>query len=255
MSVPGAKRRVELVIPSFVEKMKRCNSNPGKYGPVTIAVLGDSVTQGCFELFRTGEDGFDTSYDPAYSYINRLKEKINYFFPRVYLNIINGGISGDNAPGGFARMERDVMAFHPDLLIVSFGLNDCGAGEEGLSRYTDAIRSIVRRARQDGTEVIFFSDNAVAKYVDPRIEIPSLRNIAAGCARNHELGWDRRYFEEGGRAAAEEGAVFCDFNARWMALEAAGADMTARLCNHVNHPERTMHEWVAGYLFDTIFFD
>ncbi len=242
------------MIPSFVEKMKRCNADPKGNGPVTIAVLGDSVTQGCFELFRTGENGFDVVYDPPYSYIQRLKEKINYFFPRVYLNIINAGISGDNAPGGYARMERDVMAFHPDLLIVSFGLNDCGGGEEGLSRYTDAIRSIVRRARQDGTEVIFFSDNGLAKYVDTRIQTESLRGIAESCARNHERGWDRTYFAAGGKAAQEEGALFCDYNARWMALETAGADMTYRLCNHVNHPDREMHEWFACALFDTIFF-
>ena len=113
----------------------------------------------------------------------------------------------------------------------------------------------MRRAKQDGIEVIFFSDNAVAGYVDARIQTESLRGIAESCARNHKNGWDRTYFAAGGKAAQEEGALFCDYNARWMALEAAGADMTRRLCNYVNHPDREMHEWFACALFDTIFFD
>ena len=64
--------------------------------PVTIAFLGDSVTQGCFECFINEAGEIDTVFDYKNSYSTRMKELLNILYPEVQINIINSGISGDS---------------------------------------------------------------------------------------------------------------------------------------------------------------
>ena len=92
--------------------------------PITIAFLGDSVTQGCFECYTTSNTSFDTVFDYKSAYSTRVREILNTLYPTVQVNIINSGISGDSAPNGLKRIERDVLSYNPDLVVVSYGLND-----------------------------------------------------------------------------------------------------------------------------------
>jgi len=39
--------------------------------------------------------------------------------------VINRGICGETALQGLARLERDALRFHPHVLLLAFGLNDC----------------------------------------------------------------------------------------------------------------------------------
>ena len=107
--------------------------------PITIAFLGDSVTQGCFEYKIV-----DTAYDVKSAYSTRLREILNVLYPFIPFNIINAGLSGDVASGGVNRLFRDVISKSPDLVIVSYGLNDCTVGEDGLSKYEKALDFIFR---------------------------------------------------------------------------------------------------------------
>jgi lysophospholipase L1-like esterase len=152
------------------------------------------------------------------------------------------------------RLERDVLAYHPDLVIISYGLNDCGRREEGLEGYLQNIRDMVRRCREAGAEVIFMSANGMCTYPDARMKQQRQIDIANRCAATQKEGWCRRYVEEAGRVAVEEGGYFADCNGRWEALAAAGANMTAHLSNHINHPTKEMHWLFANTLFETVFF-
>ena len=88
-----------------------------------IAFLGDSVTQGCFEVFlREGKS--QTIFEQEYAYSTYVSEILRTLFPNVPVCVINAGISGDNAASGEVRLERDVLRFRPDLTVVCFGLND-----------------------------------------------------------------------------------------------------------------------------------
>ena len=49
------------MIKSVVEKISAKQSSLSGNAQVTIAFLGDSVTQGCFELTETGDMSFDTT--------------------------------------------------------------------------------------------------------------------------------------------------------------------------------------------------
>ena len=234
------------MIPSFVEKMKRCNADPKGNGPVTVAVLGDSVTQGCFELFRTGENGFDVVYDPPYSYIQRLKEKINYIFPRVYLNIINAGISGDNAPSGLQRLERDVLAYHPDLTVVCFGLNDACRGDETQEEYASALDGIFTKLKEAGSEIIFMTPNMMNTRLSEKLTVPEIRAVAEDTLKIQLDGRLERYLDAAREVCTRQGAAVCDCYAKWKLLSQNGVDTTALLANGINHPSREM-AWMFAY--------
>ena len=145
----------------FLRKMAAKHDD--KYGkpPVTIAFLGDSVTQGCFEIYETGGGGLDTVYDAENNYAHKVASVLRHMCPGAQLNVIAAGISGDNAPNGNARLDRDVLPFKPDLTVVCYGLNDSGGGLDGIARYTDALESIFTRLQDAGSEVIFMTPNTM----------------------------------------------------------------------------------------------
>ena len=125
-----------------IEKIAKKSQNIYENAPVTIAFLGDSVTQGCFECYFDENGVIQTVFDAKSGYPTRIKEILNTLFPSAQINIINSGISGDNAVNGNDRFERDVASFHPDLVVVAFGLNDSTGGKEKAEQYTTALKSI-----------------------------------------------------------------------------------------------------------------
>ena len=56
--------------------------------PVTVAFLGDSGTQGCFECFFSNENTIQTVFEYQNAYSTRFKELLNMLYPRVQINII-----------------------------------------------------------------------------------------------------------------------------------------------------------------------
>lgn len=50
---------------------------------------------------------------------------LGLLYLRVPINMINGGLSGGHATHGVHRLERDILRFSPDLVIVSFHHEHC----------------------------------------------------------------------------------------------------------------------------------
>lgn len=241
------------MIKSVAEKIGAKQSSLTDNAQVTIAFLGDSVTQGCFELVETGEKSFDTVFDAESAYSNKLKKLINTFFPKVYVNIINAGISGDSAARGLNRLERDVLRYSPDLVTVAFGLNDCIG--RSVEEYQRDLQEIFRRLRAAGSEVVFMSTNGMNEYVSPQIRQQLQIECAQKTMERQQNGTLRRFFEAACETAHKEGVFVCDCHSRWERLAESGADMTALLSNGINHPARDIHWLFAVSLFETIFFE
>lgn len=73
--------------------------------PVTIAFLGDSVTQGCFEIYNKSENEIETVFDKNYAYHNYVAKILSVVFPNVPVNIINAGLSGDFTGHALKRIK------------------------------------------------------------------------------------------------------------------------------------------------------
>ena len=239
----------------FLEKLRRKNDDMYGASPVTVAFLGDSVTHGCFELTVAGENTFDTVYERHNAYSVKFVRMLNYFYPRAQINLVNAGISGDNAPNGAKRLARDVLPFRPDLTVVCYGLNDSTAGPEAEKReaYLTALREIFSALQANGSEVIFMTPNFMCEYVLPVFHGEAEKQCAEAVCAVMKAGRLDEYILAAKQEAQKCGVKVCDCYARWQKLRAAGVDTTALLCNHINHPAREMHDLFAVSLLETIF--
>lgn len=102
---------------------------------VTIVAFGDSITQ----VNHTTHGGLNwTGY---------LAMGMYHVFPEGF-TIINSGISGDSMAGGLKRLDRDVLRFNPDIVIISFGMNDVNSTIG--ARFREELREAIHRIRDHG---------------------------------------------------------------------------------------------------------
>lgn len=214
--------------------------------PVVIAFLGDSVTHGCFEVYVNRQGNVDTRYRPDQGYPARLKRRLDLLYPAAAVSVINAGISGDNAPGGLARLERDVLSFRPDLVVVGFALNDCmNKAPDALMTYRGAMGRIMDRVLESGAECLILTPNFMNEYLDPALPQGVLRDIAQDTMRAQQEGVLESYVRAAKEEAARRGVPVADAYARWQAMGKAGVDTTSLLANHINHPLPELHELFA----------
>jgi lysophospholipase L1-like esterase len=69
----------------------------------TLVCFGDSLTEGAIGA----------------SYVDMLRERLP-----AAVRVINAGINGDTTINLLRRVERDVIRYHPDIVVILVGLND-----------------------------------------------------------------------------------------------------------------------------------
>ena len=217
----------------------------------TIAFLGDSITQGCFEFYRKNAREFATVFDKNHSYTAYLSKALSELFPSVPVNFINAGVSGGDAQNGLLRLERDVLSYNPDLTVVSFGLNDAFGGIEGLETFKSALSGIFSRLCGRG-EVIYMTQNMMNTYVSPLIEDDVIKKTAEKAMELQNGGVVDKYFESAKEIAAEHGVRVCDVYAKWKKMSENGADTTQMLANYINHPARGINRLFAYSVLETM---
>jgi len=99
----------------------------------TIICFGDSLTYG------TGA-GQDMDYPSQLSAM-------------IGKPVINAGVSGDTTGRALQRLERDVLAEFPDLVLITLGGNDL---KNGVAREVafDNLKTIVESIQESGARVI-----------------------------------------------------------------------------------------------------
>lgn len=220
--------------------------------PVTVVFLGDSVTQGCFELYRCGKEALQTIFQTDKAFATRFKEIINIMYPSTQVNVINSGISGDTTKGGFERLERDVLSFNPDLVVVSFGLNDCCVlGEKGVEEYKENLSNIFAKLKEKDIESIFITQNDMCRYVRDSISDEIMKIVAERTVKAREHL--KSYYEGAKEVCDKFGVGVIDLYTVWEKMADNGVDTTMLLSNDINHPIREYHYYVAIKLIEKIF--
>jgi|GEM_PF-357791 len=82
-------------------------------GVKRIVIIGDSITQ-------QGEA-------PG-GYVWLVRHYLNRIYPQVGFQVINAGISGHKSTDMLARFQHDVIRHHPELVLISVGVNDVWHG-------------------------------------------------------------------------------------------------------------------------------
>jgi acyl-CoA thioesterase I len=79
--------------------------------------------------------------------------------PRANVEMINAGISGHTTVNAMARIDNDVIAKQPHLVVVMFGMNDVTGVP--LNMYRENLRSIIARCKDAGAAVLLCTPNSV----------------------------------------------------------------------------------------------
>ena len=237
------------IMKKFAQKQSDIANFPG----VTLAFLGDSVTQGCFEPLRKGEKQIQPVFDQEKAYHHILAKMLATLYPLVPVNIINAGISGDGAPGGLKRLERDVLRHEPDLVVVCFGLGDSFNGFGGIDQYVQALDGIFTRLQEANIETVFMTPNMTITRVPYNMTDSLIRNTYERISGNQNTGVLTAYVEAARALCAQKGIRVCDCYQKWQIMEQCGVDVSEHLDG--NHPKRYMHELFAISLLETMMTD
>ena len=96
---------------------------------------------------------------PAATYPSRLEAELRKRFPDIDIRVINRGKGGEDAPEELVRLERDVVADDPDLVIWQIGTNaalrrlDPAVERDVLRRGIALIKESGGRRRADGPAI------------------------------------------------------------------------------------------------------
>lgn len=221
----------------IIEKLYLDREGLEKYGPINIVIFGDSVSHGAVNGYIDYEN----------VYWNLLKRKLNALRDYIPVNMINASVGGTTAKRSLPRLESQVLRHEPDLIIVSFGLNDVN-GE--LEEYLEALREIFKKCIDSESDVIFMTPNMLNTRVADDTPKEYLRYAAKTAVMQNEGRMDE-YIYAAAALANELGVTVCDCYSMWKEISKA-QDVTMLLANRINHPTSEMHRLFADSLYDII---
>jgi lysophospholipase L1-like esterase len=182
-------------------------------GAFTVVTLGDSVTAG----------GEASKQQLAFPMLFAATLAARY--PRADVRLVNAGVGGTNSDYGRERLERDVLAHHPQLVVIEF-VNDMGWPRDKLRQN---YHELFARIRAAGAEPVLLTPH----YMWPEWMGP----FEASRAALKEI-------------AAQEKVGVADASARWGALLAVGIPYETLLVNCINHPDDRGHHMFVDALME-----
>ena len=212
-------------------------------GPIVIVAFGDSVTMGA-----TAQDVIE----PSLVYHQRVKEKLESAYPGVVFSVINSGIGGDTTAEGLARLDRDVLRYQPDLVLIGFGLNDASEAVDRLATFTGNLRQIVRRIRAETqSDIILLTPNFMATRHSAAVQ-PSQHAMMTTLIERQNSGVLKQFADAIRDIGTAESLPVADVYAAWERLVEQGVDTTAMLANGLNHPAGDGHAIAADQVMSVI---
>ena len=231
------------MIGSFIKKL---GSGSNDDGSVNIVCIGDSVTQGCFGA--CGINGH--TYGVQDGYCRKLQSILESLFPGRVINVINSGIGGRTAAHAVTRFDRDVLAYHPDLVVICFGVNDFGDRQ----LYLDSLATMFDRLGALNIPCIYMTQHMMNTRGGVDGVTERYRDYSMQTAEVQNNGTMDAMFEGGKAVAKEKGVYICDVYSKWKKLSESGVDVTALLANRINHPVGELHDLFAWSIVETALF-
>lgn len=194
----GSRCRCPAKLSRFGGRLKHV-AHPLIHGaPVTIVALGSSSTAGAM------------ASRPDQSYPSRLAAELQAKFPRSAIRVINRGRNGDTTSGMLQRLDSDVLAEKPDLVIWQLGTNSV-LRDESLAPMQAQVQSGLSRIRASGADVILI-DPQFAPQVTAKPDAHRMVQLISTLASRDHVPLFQRF--EIMRSWHDEGTPFSTFLAR-----------------------------------------
>lgn len=119
-----------------------------------IVFLGDSITQA-----GVGEKG----------YVTLIKKKLGEKYKDLEIEVIGAGISGNKVPDLQGRVEKDVIAKKPTIVVIYIGINDVWHGERDPARGTSkeafksGLKEVIGKCTAAGARVVLCTPSVIGE--------------------------------------------------------------------------------------------
>ena len=119
-----------------------------------IVFLGDSITQA-----GVGPKG----------YVTVIKNALHEKHKGLGIEVVGAGISGNKVPDLQRRLEKDVLAKKPTLVVIYIGINDVWHGEKDPARGTPkdtfeaGLKDIIGKVKAGGARVVLCTPTVIGE--------------------------------------------------------------------------------------------
>jgi lysophospholipase L1-like esterase len=209
--------------------------------PLTVVTFGDSTT----------------AERPGFTVYSRLLEQALRERLHEPVQVINAGVRGNTTADASKRFEHDVLAAHPDLVVIQFGINDATidvwkkppATEPRvvLGDYLSNLRKFISAVWAQGGKVVLMTPNPlswtpqlVGMYGHPPYDASDPDGLNINLSR---------YAATLRELAAETGVPLVDIR---QAHQASQGGAAVPLVEDGMHPNQRGHDLVASMLADVI---
>ena len=122
-----------------------------------IVFLGDSITAG-----GTGAKG----------YVTLIQKHMKAKHADLDIAIIGAGVSGNKVPDLQKRLDKDVLAKKPTMVVIYIGINDVWHGESnpknGTSKekFEEGLTDIISKIKASGSHVVLCTPSVIGERKD-----------------------------------------------------------------------------------------
>ena len=123
-----------------------------------VVFLGDSITQ--------GGDRHDKGY------VRLIHKTLTEKHADLGIEVIGAGISGNKVPDLQRRLEKDVLAKKPTIVVIYIGINDDWHGEKDPARgtlpdaFASGLKEVVGRCTAAGATVVICTPTMIGEKKD-----------------------------------------------------------------------------------------
>lgn len=110
--------------------------------PVTVAVIGGSITAGA------------VASSPDKNYGGQLARWWRETFPKAKIEFVNAGIGATGSNYGALRAQRDLLDRRPDFVVVEYGVNDPNT-QAWAETLEGLVRQILKQPQQPAVVLMF----------------------------------------------------------------------------------------------------
>lgn len=133
--------------------------------PVTIAVLGGSITQG---TISSGSSDSEVAEKKMYAEI--FHDWWTETFPDSDVTFINAGIGATDSYLGVHRVQKDVLDHDPDLVLIEFSVNDANTTTSKIN-YDNLIRTIEESDCSPAVLLLFMAQSSLDSAQDMHSQV------------------------------------------------------------------------------------
>ena len=150
-TAPDEVTRFKVTLPHTARAIRRGTA-------LVIVTIGSSSTQGV------------GASDQAHTYPVRLAEELRRRWPRLVVTVLNKGIGGETAKQMLVRFTRDVLPYHPQLVIWQTGSNHALASED-VQGYEQTVRAGIAQLKAAHMDVILMGPQYAPRVLGrPRLQ-------------------------------------------------------------------------------------